>query len=158
MREFTVFGFWNDADEPVPVAVVELIGGGHMDIGGGEGCSEGGPWATSVEAVDMESAEGLAVEEMLATQGDEEEEYNFPFEELDDRFTKLPNPSDPTEADHWEHEDAIKMPTRQVWTIVEGDSGKDWWALTGFHIVNKLFYVVTKEEWTDEDSNKEFRY
>lgn len=85
-------------------------------------------------------------------------EYGFPFEELDDRFHKLPNPSDPSEGDHWEHADAVKMPTNQVWTIVEGDEGNDWWALTGFHIVNKLFYVVTKEPWSDDDSSKNFRY
>lgn len=88
----------------------------------------------------------------------QEEEYDFPFEELDARFTKLPNPSDPSEADHWEYEDAAKMPLNQVWTVVEGDSGRDWWATTGFHIVNKLFYVVTQEPWTDEDSAKNFKY
>lgn len=86
------------------------------------------------------------------------EEYDFPYEELDARFHTLPNPSDPTEGDHWEHADAVKMPTNQVWTIVEGDEGDDWWALTGFHIVNKLFYVVTTEPWTDDDSAKNFRY
>lgn len=89
---------------------------------------------------------------------DAEEAYDFPFEELDARFTKLPNPSDPSEADHWSYEDAVKMPLNQVWTVVEGDSGRDWWATTGFHIVNKLFYVVTQEPWTDEDSAKNFKY
>lgn len=74
MRRFTVLGFWDDSDQPVPVAVVELIGGGEMLIGGGEGCTEGGPWATDVEAVDMDSAEAQAVEDMLATQAAADEE------------------------------------------------------------------------------------
>jgi hypothetical protein len=68
VRRFTVLGFWDDGDQPVPVAVVELIGGGEMLIGGGEGCTEGGPWATDVEAVDPDSAEAQAVEDMLAIQ------------------------------------------------------------------------------------------
>lgn len=82
-RSFTVIGFWDDSDQPVPVAVVELIGGGQMLIGGGEGCSEGGPWATDLEAIDMDSAEGLAVEEMLATlnQGEYDEENTCDTEE-----------------------------------------------------------------------------
>jgi hypothetical protein len=91
-------------------------------------------------------------------QDEEDEDYSFPWEELDARFTTLPNPSDPTEGDHWEHADAVKQPLNNVWTIVEGETGNDWWALTGFHIVNKLFYVVTKEEWTDDDSAKNIRY
>lgn len=76
-RSFTVFGFWDDSDTPVPVAVVELIGGGYMDIGGGEGCSEGGPWATTVDAIDMGSAGWVAVQEMLTTVKEEEDEGNL---------------------------------------------------------------------------------
>jgi hypothetical protein len=56
------------------VAVIELIGGGYMDIGGGEGCSEGGPWATDVDAIDAPSAETLAVDVMLSTLGNDDEE------------------------------------------------------------------------------------
>lgn len=72
-RTFTVFGFWDDSDQPVPVAAVELIGGGYLEIGGGEGCSEGGPWATTVDAVDIGSAESVAVEEMLETVKEEQD-------------------------------------------------------------------------------------
>ena len=46
---------------------------------------------------------------------------------------------------------AEKYPLRQVWTVVEGEDG-NWWALTGFHIVNRLFYLVSEQEWTDADT------
>lgn len=150
-KPFTVIGYWDDSDRRHVIGVIE----GEHDVLGGEPPGEGGLFAELVEAETWEEAEQQT---HGTTEDDEDEEPDFAFEELDDRFTKLPNPSDPSEADHWEHADAVKMPLNQVWTVVEGDSGSDWWAETGFHIVNKLFYVVTKEPWTDEDSGKNFRY
>lgn len=65
MRSFTVVGFWDDSDTPVSVAVIELIGGGQMLIEGGQGCSEGGPWALDVDdAPDPYTAETMAVRTM----------------------------------------------------------------------------------------------
>lgn len=113
----------------------------------------------SIETEELDFTIEAQSHQWLTIAPDEEDEaYDFPFEELSARFHALPNPSDPTEGNHWEHADAVKMPTNQVWTIVEGDEGRDWWALTGFHIVNKLFYVVTQEPWTDDDTGKNFRY
>lgn len=148
---FTVIGFWRN-DQRHVIGVVD----GEHEVRGGTDPGEEGLFAEHVEAESWEAAEEQV--HRSVQEGDEEEEYDFPFEELDARFTKLPNPSDPSEADHWEWEDAAKMPVNQVWTVVEGDSGRDWWATTGFHVVNKLFYVVTQEPWTDEDSAKNFKY
>jgi len=67
MRPFTVIGFWNDADEAIPVGIVE---GEHV-VGGGSDVSEGGPWAITVQAEDMDDAEKRAVEEMQ--KGDEDD-------------------------------------------------------------------------------------
>lgn len=57
---WTIVGYWNGDDDPIPVAV---IAGAHT-VTGGEGCSEGGPWATAVMAPDYETAERLAIAEM----------------------------------------------------------------------------------------------
>jgi hypothetical protein len=78
--------------------------------------------------------------------------------DIGSKFTLLQNPFDPTEGDHFQHHEALKFPRKRVWTVVEGDNGKDWYALTGYHIVNKLFYLVSEEQWTDEDSAIDYKY
>lgn len=51
-------------------------------------------------------------------------------------------------ADHnlFEFSEVRHVPIHRVWTVVEGDNG-DWIALAGFHIVNRLGYVVTRLPW-----------
>lgn len=45
-----------------------------------------------------------------------------------------------------EYEDVKNHDARHVWTMVEGDD--DTWILyAGFHIVNKIGYVLTKRPW-----------
>lgn len=48
-------------------------------------------------------------------------------------------------------EDVVNLPKRNVWTIVEGDDEMDenWYALPGFHIVNKVGYVTSETPWDD---------
>lgn len=41
--------------------------------------------------------------------------------------------------------------THHVWTVVDGENGV-MYALAGFHIVNQVGYVVTREPWTDPDT------
>jgi len=38
---------------------------------------------------------------------------------------------------------------KRVWTIIEGDDDKTYYA-TGFHRVNRIGYLVTEEEYTEE--------
>lgn len=78
--------------------------------------------------------------------------------EIDKKFTLLQNPFDPTEGTHFQHYEALKFPRKRVWTVVEGDNGKDWYAITGYHIVNNLFYLVSTEEWTEEDEGIDYKY
>jgi hypothetical protein len=59
-RAFTVVGFWADDDQPVVVGVIQ----GAHEVTGGEGVTEGGPWATSVMAPTPEHAAELAVWDM----------------------------------------------------------------------------------------------
>lgn len=68
---------------------------------------------------------------------------------LEDKFTIVDNPAD--EGQMWfEFEETKAYPANRVWTIVEGDSGA-YWAQTGYHIVNVIYYAVTEEPWTSED-------
>lgn len=65
MRVWTVIGLW-DGDTPVPCGVVE---GEHEVHGAAEHATTffAGPWATSVEADDPDTAERLAAAEMEAS-------------------------------------------------------------------------------------------
>jgi hypothetical protein len=38
---------------------------------------------------------------------------------------------------------------KKVWTIVEGDEGI--WLIAGFHIVNRLGYLITQTSWLSEN-------
>lgn len=68
---------------------------------------------------------------------------------LEDKFTLTENPA--SEGQVWFEFDEVKAyPHKRVWTIVEGESGS-LWAQTGYHIVNRVCYAVTEEEWTEED-------
>jgi hypothetical protein len=68
-KPFTVIGYWDDADTPVSVGVIE----GEHPVHCGDGATEGGDWATSVHADSPEEAERAAVDEMRATLPDDEE-------------------------------------------------------------------------------------
>lgn len=52
-------------------------------------------------------------------------------------------------GDLLEHADVKDLPLNTVWTVVECDTG-DWIALPGFHVVNKVGYVVTDKPWDDD--------
>ena len=48
--------------------------------------------------------------------------------------------------------EASNYPLNRVWTVVEtsDDSDGTWYALPGYHAVNKIGYVVTEKPWDDE--------
>lgn len=52
----------------------------------------------------------------------------------------------------FEFEDVNTQPINNVWTILESGDGEDgnWYASPGFHIVNRVGYVMTKRPWTNE--------
>ena len=47
----------------------------------------------------------------------------------------------------------INVNPKKIWTVVDDDEGKGLFIVAGMHFVNRLFYVVTNEEWhhSDED-------
>lgn len=77
--------------------------------------------------------------------------------ELRGKFTLYSNPNAFMEDDFFFFEETKQYPERRVWTIVEGESGQ-LWAQTGYHIVNKIGYVITLEEWTDADVPIDYKY
>lgn len=50
------------------------------------------------------------------------------------------------DGNYFEHEDVVNKPINHVWTVVEGDDG-GLYASPGFHIVNKIGYLLTKKPW-----------
>lgn len=45
-----------------------------------------------------------------------------------------------------------RRPINHVWTIVESGDPKDenWYAMPGYHFVNRLGYVLTRKPWKDK--------
>ncbi len=52
-------------------------------------------------------------------------------------------------GDLFQYHDVTNLPLNTVWTVVEGEN-EDWIALPGFHVVNKMGYVVTDKSWDDD--------
>jgi hypothetical protein len=38
---------------------------------------------------------------------------------------------------------------RRVWTMIDSDEGM--YIIAGYHLVNRIYYVITNEGWADED-------
>ncbi len=105
--------------------------------------------------------------------------------DIESKFTLKENADGETQ---FEYEDTLKFDLHHVWTVVEGEDPCDehhtcddedvateddcvccngecehmadrvWYPLTGYHLVNRLYYMVTEEPWTDDDSEKEWTY
>jgi hypothetical protein len=66
-------------------------------------------------------------------------------EEFDTQFTPVPaadgdavRPSD----------DGLDKASTKLWTIVDGDDG-GLYAVSGWHLVNRVGYLLTEEDWTE---------
>ena len=46
---------------------------------------------------------------------------------------------------------ANKHPKR-VWTAIDGDDGYLWY-VAGYRLVNRVYYIITNEEWDNEDES-----
>ncbi|WP_314191963.1 hypothetical protein [uncultured Arthrobacter sp.] len=68
--------------------------------------------------------------------------------EFDSRFTVVP---DPVTGDTIRPSDqGLDRDSRNLWTIVEGDDGGNLYAVSGWHFVNRVGYILTEEAWTEE--------
>lgn len=70
-------------------------------------------------------------------------------DEFDSRFTVVP---DPVTGDTIRPSDQglAESSRNNLWTIVEGDAGEDLYAVSGWHYVNRIGYIVTEEPWDDD--------
>lgn len=54
-------------------------------------------------------------------------------------------------CDLFQFEEVRDRPENHVWTVVDtgDDDNGNWYAQPGFHVVNKLGYVMTKKPWVN---------
>ena len=54
-------------------------------------------------------------------------------------------------GDLLQYADVADQPINHVWTVVESgnDENQSWYAMPGFHFVNRLGYVLTREPWVN---------
>jgi len=79
------------------------------------------------------------------------------LDEFEDRYELLKNSFDKYAAyegawfETYGEEELFVRNTnpKKVWTIVEGDEGI--WLIAGFHIVNRLGYLITQTPWKSDD-------
>jgi len=55
-------------------------------------------------------------------------------------------------GDFFDFHEAKKHDDQFVWTVVEtgDDSDRNWYAQPGYHVINKIGYVVTEKPWNVE--------
>lgn len=39
---------------------------------------------------------------------------------------------------------------QNVWTIIDGEDDDNLYIIAGYHYVNRLYYVITNEKWTND--------
>jgi hypothetical protein len=54
-------------------------------------------------------------------------------------------------GDFFTYEQTVKFPMHRVWTVVAGEDDS-WYALPGYHGVNKLGYVITDRHWSNAEA------
>jgi hypothetical protein len=83
-----------------------------------------------------------------------EELLKYSESEFQEKFKPMTAPSvDEGTIWTWSEVKAANIPKNRVWTIVETGDPEDenWYALPGYHIVNKIDYVVTEVPWPHEN-------
>lgn len=68
----------------------------------------------------------------------------------EDAFTEEWGAHAAPSGDLFEFDEVKDLPLNTVWTVVDTDDGH-WIAQPGFHVVNKLGYVVTQKPWSDSE-------
>lgn len=79
----------------------------------------------------------------------------IPEDKFWEEYQPVPNPfsSEPDNV-QWEIEDVKLIDLHHMWTVVDAEG--DWQALPGWHIVNRLFYLVTKKPWVTGEEVGEY--
>ena len=101
------------------------------------------------------------------------EEFEDKFKPLNNHIAEANNPSADghshapmggimfeTYGEEFAHVQA--QDAENVWTVVLSDEEEEdgidsvWYICKGFHIVNRLGYIITEEPWTDDDEDAEY--
>lgn len=67
-----------------------------------------------------------------------EDEFDKQFTPVPDAAGEIVRPSD----------DGLDKDSTKLWTVVDGDDG-GLYALSGWHYVNRVGYVLTEEDWEE---------
>lgn len=70
----------------------------------------------------------------------------------EERFTIVPNPDNGETI----RDGVGAADSRTVWTVI--DVNGVLYIIAGWHYVNRLGYVITEEQWTDEDQQHEWEW
>jgi hypothetical protein len=76
-------------------------------------------------------------------------------------FDALYKPRVKRSGDLFDFEDVVNKSMNTVWTVVEAedDDGREHWiACPGFHVVNKMGYILTKKPWVTGDEGAYWFY
>jgi len=79
----------------------------------------------------------------------------------EDEFEALYQPRQKPNGDYFDFEDVVNEPMNSVWTVVEAedDEGRcHMIASPGFHIVNKVGYLLTAVPWVTGDEEAYWFY
>lgn len=71
---------------------------------------------------------------------------NLTQEQFDNQFNVIEDPEGDTVRPDCP---AGQENSKHLWTIVDGDDGS-MYALSGWHYVNRVGYIITTEPWTEE--------
>ena len=85
------------------------------------------------------------------------------MEDFTEKYTTVTNHLHPEQGDKFETygtdlaviKSFANVRTKQVWTVVGSDSSDDVYVIAGFHLVNRIYYLITNEEWQDADEQYE---
>lgn len=68
-------------------------------------------------------------------------------DEFWDHYVPIAGPAD---SWLWTYDEIKNHDVTRIWTIVEGDASNHLYALPGWHLVNRLDYVLTEQSWEDD--------
>ena len=82
-----------------------------------------------------------------------EEEFDEQFETVENHLEENASFSGcmfETYGEELDYVFELSKKEKRVWTIIEGEGENEMYYVTGFHLVNRIGFLVTKEPYTEE--------
>lgn len=51
----------------------------------------------------------------------------------------------------YDYHETRQFPMNHIWTLVESGEKDNTYAIPGYHMVNRVGYLVTEKQWTDDN-------